>query len=269
MIDQDARVGYKSKPDSFFGYKTEFTLTTDERIITAVRVYDGAYVDGSGTKELCELTIGAGIDVKEFYGDKAFFRKPILDLLKEHQVQAYIPVSESVYRIDEDLYKYNKDSDQWLCDYGNVIIKKKKKTDKKGYETISYYFEKELCRNCPNRSECIKKGRAIGKILTISINTPEFYEYSQRTKTQEFKEKYKNRACHEWKNAEIKRFHGMSRAKGYGLRSMSIQAKLTALAVNLKRIAALVSSLNIKIFHLMLEIRWKKQFYWNELNKVA
>ncbi|AOT71802.1 hypothetical protein Gferi_21055 [Geosporobacter ferrireducens] len=42
----------------------------------------------------------------------------------------------------------------------------------------------------------------------------------------------------------MKRFHGLNRAKGYGLRSMSIQAKLTALAVNLKRIAALQSSLN-------------------------
>jgi hypothetical protein len=38
----------------------------------------------------------------------------------------------------------------------------------------------------------------------------------------------------------MKRFHGLDRARGYGLKSMSIQAKLTALAVNLKRIAALV-----------------------------
>ena len=32
-----------------------------------------------------------------------------------------------------------------------------------------------------------------------------------------------------------------NRARGYGLKSMSLQAKLTALAVNLKRIAALIS----------------------------
>lgn len=41
----------------------------------------------------------------------------------------------------------------------------------------------------------------------------------------------------------MKRFHGLDRARGYGLKSMSMQAKLTALAVNLKRIAALVSFL--------------------------
>ena len=38
----------------------------------------------------------------------------------------------------------------------------------------------------------------------------------------------------------MKRFHGMSRARGWGLRGLRIQVKLTAIAVNLKRIAALV-----------------------------
>ncbi len=37
LVDQDARVGYKSKTESFFGYKTEYAMTTKERIITAVR----------------------------------------------------------------------------------------------------------------------------------------------------------------------------------------------------------------------------------------
>jgi len=68
------------------------------------------------------------------------------------------------------------------------------------------------------------------------VNTPEFYEYNQRAKTQEFLEKYKERSCQEWKNGEMKRFHGLSRARGYGLRSMSLQSKLTALAVNLGNI---------------------------------
>ena len=35
----------------------------------------------------------------------------------------------------------------------------------------------------------------------------------------------------------MKQHHGLARATGYGLRSMQIQAKLTTLAVNLKRIA--------------------------------
>ena len=57
----------------------------------------------------------------------------------------------------------------------------------------------------------------------------------------------------------MKRFHGLSRAKGYGLLAVSKQAKLTAIAVNLKKIAKLISlnfiknkkkitKINIKIY---------------------
>jgi Transposase DDE domain len=67
------------------------------------------------------------------------------------------------------------------------------------------------------------------------------YELSQQQKTEEFKEKYKKRASIEGKNTELKRFHGLSRARGYGLLSVSTQSKLTAIVVNLKRIAALIS----------------------------
>lgn len=41
----------------------------------------------------------------------------------------------------------------------------------------------------------------------------------------------------------MKNFHGLDRARGYDLLSMELQAKLTAFAVNLKRIAAILSSL--------------------------
>ncbi|QAA34755.1 IS1182 family transposase [Clostridium manihotivorum] len=251
LVDQDARVGNKSKTDSFFGYKTEFIMTTgSERIITAVAVHDGTYVDGTGFKELYELTKEAGIEAEEVYGDKAYFRKPILDLIKEDQAEAYIPVSESVYRIDESKFNYNKDSDQWYCKHGNNTVKKKAKINKSGKKSFRYTFDKEICKDCPHRSECIN-GKMSARTLEVGVNAHEYYEYSQRAKTQESLEKYKNRSCQEWKNGEMKRFHGLDRAKGYGLRSMGMQARLTALAVNLKRIAKLVSSFLLDILNFL------------------
>lgn len=244
IVDQDARVGHKSKTENFFGYKTEYMVTTGERIITAVRVNDGAYVDGTQFQELLELTKKSGLTIKEIFGDKAYFKKPILDQIKQIGAKPYIPVSAMAYRLDEERFSYNKDSDEWFCVQGNKTEKKKYYKDKRGKEYYKYSFEKEQCRNCPLRELCIKEKR-VGKLLQVSINTPEFYEYSQEQKTEEFKEKYKERACQEWKNGEMKNFHGLDRARGYGLRSMSLQAKLTALAVNLKRIAKILSSLTI------------------------
>jgi hypothetical protein len=89
--------------------------------------------------------------------------------------------------------------------------------------------------------KCIgsKGGKKAARKLTVTASAPLFYEKSQEQKTPEFQEKYKKRAAQEWKNGEMKRFHGMNRARGWGKRSVSFQAKFTAIAVNLKRIAAL------------------------------
>lgn len=242
LVDPDARVGYKSKDESFFGYKTEYTMTTEDRIITAVDVHSGEYVDGSEFHELLEKTEKAGVNVEAVTADKAYFRKDILDELEQKKIESIIPVSASAYRVNEDYFSYNKDSDEWFCRMGNRTIRKKhlsRKRNGKPYRSLVYTFDKTACQNCPHRAECM--GRASGgKQFHVSENTAAFYEESQRQKTPEFLEKYKRRACEEWKNAEMKRFHGLARAKGWGLRSMTFQAKFTAIAVNLKRIANLI-----------------------------
>lgn len=246
LVDRDARVGYKSKTDSFYGYKIEFAMIAEERIITAVEASDGAYVDGEKFTELYKNSKACGISIKEVYGDKAYFRKPILDVLKEEKVEAIIPVSASVYKIDESKFGYNKDSDQWYCLMGNYTIGKKNKKGSRSPNIIRYTFDKAICKDCLHRVQCAGK-KAKAKCLDVGVNTAEYYEYSQQAKTEEFKEKYKRRASHEWKNGEMKRFHGLDRARGYGLKSVSMQAKLTALAVNLKRIAVLLSPLFYRI----------------------
>ena len=246
LIDEDARVGRKSKTTNFFGYKVEFIMTTDQRIITAVRTGSGAYVDGTMIEELLKNTLASGLKINEFYGDKVYFRKSILDKIKALKALAYIPVSGSAYRIDESEFSYNKDSDQWFCSMGNETVsrkyyKRKCKNTKSGYqEGYNYYFDLKTCKCCPKHDDCAKK--TARKILNIGINTLEFYEISQNQKTEDFKEKYKKRAGIEGKNAELKRFHGLNRAKGYSLLSVSKQSKLTAIAVNLKRIAAIMTA---------------------------
>jgi transposase len=244
LIDEDAWVGRKSKATNFFGYKVEFIMTTDQRIITAVQTGNGAYVDGTKIKTLLKDTQASGLKLKEFYGDKAYFRKPILEKIEEMKAEAYIPVSGSAYHIDENEFSYNKDSDQWFCSQGNETVsrkyyKQKRKNAKNGfYEGFKYSFDLKSCKSCSKHDQCARKSAR--KILSIGMNTNEFYEISQRQKSEVFKEKYKKRASIEGKNAELKGSHGLCRSKGYSLVSMSKQAKLAAIAVNIKRIAAIM-----------------------------
>jgi transposase len=243
LSDKDARVGHKSKNSNFFGYKCEISMTTDERIITAVQTKSGEYKDGTAFNALLERTRESGVKIKEVYGDKAYFREDILDRVESLKADAYIPVSASAYKIDEETFSYNKDSDQWFCAMGCGTVSKRlsKNGKKNGASILVYTFDKEMCVCCTRRSECMGKSKTKARVLRISSAAPKLYEYSQRQKTPEFLEKYKARSCSEWKNAEMKRFHGMARARGFGLTSVDRQVKLTAIAVNLKRIAAMMS----------------------------
>jgi len=262
LIDTDARVGYKSKTDSFFGYKMEYTMTTGSRLITAVGVYSGEYVDGTDFKILHNRSKQSGITIESAYGDKAYFRKDILSTLKEECTKAYIPVNACSYRIDEELFRYNKDSDQWICKNGNHSISKQvKTTTRKDRGKSTYYeykFEKEECLKCAYRSECIKTAKTKGKKLIVGTSAGEYYAHNQWTKTDAFADEYKKRASIEGKNAELKMHHGLSRAKGFGLRSVTIQAKLAAIAVNLKRIAAIISAGNPELLPALTKL-------WNNM----
>jgi IS5 family transposase len=243
LSDKNARVGYKSKVNNFFGYKSEFMMTTDERIITAVDTHSGEYVDGTDFDESLERTLKSGMRVDELYGDKAYFKKDILKKLEAIGVSGYIPVSASSYHIDEARFSYNKDSDQWFCVMGNMTITKVRRTHWRNKargekQTVDIYkFNGDHCAICEKRSECMGSQKCKARILEVSPSTPLFYEYSQMQKSPDFLEKYKARSSIEWKNGEMKRFHGMKRARGFGITSVRAQVKLTAIAVNLKRIA--------------------------------
>jgi hypothetical protein len=123
----------------------------------------------------------------------------------------YIPVSACVYKIDEKLFSYNMDSEQWFCILGNYTPPKNRvirKGDGKDTTVDIYWFQKDGCIDRPHREECMGKAKNKARELQIAVNTTFFCEHDQRQKEQEFLEKYEKRSAHEWKNGEMKRFHG-------------------------------------------------------------
>lgn len=96
IVDQDARVGHKSKTEHFFDIKQNNHNNRRSNHYSS-KVNNGAYVDGTN-----------------FDGDKAYFKKPILDKILVLEAKAYIPIGVMAYRIDEERFSYNKDSDEWF-----------------------------------------------------------------------------------------------------------------------------------------------------------
>ena len=84
-VDKDAKQGYKSEDNDFFGYKNHVAMTK-ERIVTALEVTSGEAPDGKYLPSLVEKTKEAGVEVKEVIGDKAYSGKENLEYGEKNNI---------------------------------------------------------------------------------------------------------------------------------------------------------------------------------------
>jgi len=91
---------------------------------------------------------------------------------------------------------------------------------------------KHVGMNYETKEKCpVQKRRTI----TISQHYELLKRAREYNKTDHFKEYMKQRAHIEPKQGEMKRYHGLERAKYWGLPKMNIQATMSAIVVKVKR----------------------------------
>ena len=90
--DTDAKTGYKSVSNPFFGYKTHIAMS-EERIITAAVVSSGEKSDGKKLPKLLEISQKNGIDVDTIIGDAAYSGKDNLKLTKAQNIKIVAKLS--------------------------------------------------------------------------------------------------------------------------------------------------------------------------------
>ena len=244
-VDPDARFGWKSNTKSFFGYKEHLAMT-EEEIITAVEVTGGSEDDGKQLPVLLERTQAGGVEVSKVLGDTAYSGKDNLKMLKEQEITAYIPLNPIVHNggPQQADFTYNKDADFVVCPAGHHSTRKAVQGSKKSGHSRSlvFYFDVEKCMSCPLREGCYKPGSK-SKTYSIRLIAELYQEQIRFEGTDEFKLHSRRRPLIEHKNAELKRYHGLARAKYRGLSRMRIQAILTAFVVNAKRMTKLLNEM--------------------------
>jgi transposase len=239
-IDPDARFGRKSQSKSFFGYKEHIAMT-EEEIITAVEVTSGNQDDGKQLRKLIEQSKKNGFECKELIGDKAYSGKDNLAYLKEKQIQPIVSLNPIVHNGCERNkgFEYNKDADVMICPAGEPSIHSRIQKSQTGHsDQLLYFFDVEKCRNCPLREGCYKPG-AKTKTYSVRLIKEEYQSHIEFEQTDYFKQRVKRRPIIEHKNAELKRYHGLTKARYHGLFGMRLQAILTAFVVNAKRMVTL------------------------------
>lgn len=250
-IDKDARQGYKSEDNDFFGYKSHVAMTR-ERIVIALEVTSGEAPDGKFMTSLVEKSKRTGLEVKEVIGDKAYSGKDNLEYGKKNDIKIISrihPIITNAIENKNDGFEFIKDADTFRCPMGTIAVRKKLISGKKykdGYrnDKMMYTFDKETCLNCPKKETCLGKNKENRAkrytIKLLSIAHKEQYDFEQ---TEYFnktlrEERYKIEA----KNAETKLAHGLCKARTVGLSGVRVQSYLTHIVTNLKRIIKLMDS---------------------------
>ncbi|MHA7581452.1 IS1182 family transposase [Paenibacillus vandeheii] len=241
-IDPDARFSWKSSTQSFFDYKEHLAMT-EEELITAVEVTPGTSDDGKQLSVLLAQTKANGIGVEEIIADTAYSGKDNLAEMQKESIQPVVPLNPVVHSggVRQDGFDYNKDANFVVCPAGERSIRKAIQGSKTSGESRSlvFYFDVEKCKACPLREGCYKP-ESKSKTYSIRMIAEHFKEQIEFELSDTFKERIKRRPIIEHKNAEMKRFHGMEKAKYRGLFRMRIQAYLTAFVVNVKRMVRLI-----------------------------
>ena len=240
--DEDARTGYKSVDNSFFGYKTHISMT-EERIITAAVVTSGEKSDGKFLPELLSKSRDTGMEIDTVIGDAAYSEKNNILLSKEekfHLVAKLNPMIMGGFRKNEDKLEYNKDAGMFVCKAGHLAIRKAVQGKKNvgANQVVTYYFDIEKCKKCPIKDGCYKDG-AKSRTYSISIKSDLHVEQSRFQESKYFKVKARERYKIEAKNSELKNRHGYNVAISNGIRNMELQGAVSMFVVNLKRIIKL------------------------------
>lgn len=235
LVDPDARWGYKDEGHPFCGYKVHVGCDESE-MVTSVDLLSGNENEGAekNVRSLLEKEREQGMEhgavVADALYDSAENRKAIHEekTTEGEPVKAYIPSRQKDKNLDR--FRYEMKGDCVICPAKQVSIGKS--PHEQGH---LYYFSVESCRDCPYREDCppLNEGR-------VRVFVSEHYQLKLLDENQERKEALRRRSLMERRFGGGKKWHGLGRARYWGKAKVAIQALMTFLVMNVKRMVKLL-----------------------------
>ena len=242
--DPDATLARKDRTPLQLKYKVHQTIDAETRIILDTHVTTGAVHDRQPyLEQLLRVSARHGVHIREATADRGYGSAAIIRYLQQQGIETYIPLwsgrsGSSKYLKGELVYE--KEYDRFRCPQGkfrtpNPAISENHKR---------YVSSSEDCRDCPEASTCPARtrGRSFQRFVLRSLDQDLFEEVQEKMRDPKFKQ---HRSERMWKSeglfAEAKQNHNLSRAKYRGRPKVQIQAYLSAMVQNLKRLVALFS----------------------------
>ena len=241
--DPDATLARKDRTPLQLKYKVHQTIAAESRVILDTYVTTGAVHDSQPyLEQLQRVSERHGIHIREATADRGYGSAAIIRDLQQQGIETYIPLwsgrsGSSKYLKGELVYE--KEYDRFRCPQGKYLTPNPAVSEnQKRYVSLS-----EDCRHCPRASTCPARtrGQSIQRFVLRSLDQDLFEEVQAKMRDPTFRRKRSERM---WKSeglfAEAKRNHCLARAKYRGRCKVQIQAYLSAIVQNLKRLVALL-----------------------------
>src|SRR5659263_74670 len=238
FVDKEARHGAKSNEKTFTGYKANI-MKSDDGFVTNIIVTPGNTYDGDILLPLVDEKIENSSKPEKIAGDTHYGSAENRFQMSTRGITIVAPFKDDFN--PTGLFSQERfvlDKTGVTCPAGNRTMISNF-NEKEG--TTIFYFKKEICHDCALKGECTKQK---GRTITIGKYPELIREAKEYNKTQDFKDDMRERAHIEPKHAEMKRFHGLARAKYWGLAKVNIQSIITAISVNVKRLANVIGSVS-------------------------
>jgi transposase len=238
--DPDATLAQKRGTPRQLKYKVHQTIDADSRIILDTQVTTGARHDNQPyLTQLQRVREQHPIAIREATADRGYGSAAIIRKLQQQGIATYIPLWSG--RVGNSKYLasgmvYEREHDRFRCPQGKYLNANLAICDNhKRYASAS-----ADCCNCPQLFTCpaeARKSMPYHRYVRRNLDQDLFEEVQARMREPTFGEKLSERM---WKMeglfAEAKQNHNLSRAKYRGLPKVQIQAYLSAIVQNLKRL---------------------------------
>ena len=241
--DPDATLAQKLGTPRALKYKVHQTIDADSRVILDSKVTTGARHDNQPyLDQIKRVRARCQLEIEEAIADRGYGSAEIIRSHQQDGVTTFIPlwsgkVGNSKHVAAEG-WVYEKGKDRYRCPAGKYL------TRCPSMDGIyqRYASDPSDCQSCPEASNCTaaKKGTRNQRHVLRNVNQDLYEEVQASMRDPTFRQRAAERM---WKIeglfAEAKQHHRLSRARYRGVSKVQIQAYLSAIVMNLKRLVHL------------------------------
>lgn len=185
-----------------------------------------------------EATLGVGPD--RITADRLYGIGRIYAALEDRRIEAVIsplrsPRAKAAQGFPTERFKFDPHRDVVRCPAGKRLTPRDSSATGKRYRA-----DRRDCARCPLKAQCLPRGVSSRRVNIVTHHASILRARRKRAAWGEDERTIYTR--HRWQvegaHGTAKTLHGLARAIRRGLENMKIQALLTAIAMNLKKLAA-------------------------------